>query len=1004
MSFFNSLLQKYNLPNHDDRPLWKYVLSDQDFEDLLSSLKRTSSYYIDSRDATLYYAEYWKRNYNGGSPGKEEVFSSIGGNIKYYMTSNEFFEYAKRGARILGVKWIKRQKTLYFRTLLIQGGLPLNHISQNQGKYQSFLLAVLEEQPETIEDFMFKPEIVGYLPKSSQNEVIYQNSLEIVRAIMNDDKAYDDLFENDEVIKTISGVLKVRNKSIKKHQRLSKPKNYWLLNFKGEKPGITLRLGLADSYSKKSLSDILGFEVIEREYQFYLNDELICVFRKLLNENYKTDWYNVQDYAWDSESIFPQAYVMVDGIKTEVNDFIQIMPAFDEPSLWTSHSDFEWRLVKGSGASNKQAAVLFPGNWYTEQLSRTFQLYGKEMSWLEFEGECQVNTQDEYRKYKSNVSSFDWTILSQKPSWMLKSNMAVIQGKLKVLVYDDNNKKLPEIAYDIYIKTRNISQTWENISDVKYLPQGHIIIKIEKDGLTTYDECFNIGNFQLNYLNTSINQAKLRVNNAGGFQFTLDKSEIMDIEAIGSEYSLKVNTSHLRVPTGLRGMLSYGKSKGLSFVLESPFQGMALIDANGNLISESTPLSLRSLYGIRILSTPGRETILRIKNKLKPYVVISKEIKSVSQPMIAFKDEIVRLYYLADAMDYKNKVCIELKEGSHLKSYEISGFSHTLNVENQFLREVGLFDSEDHLDLYAIPLNCETNQIAPIPLLNGGDTYKIPACETANQFIIISSEEGQHQLMPRFVNTKEDFQGIDKEERINKYHQELAQNNFQSEYWKQLLAYFNLAVRYNIPFSTFDQIRSIAKSGAVAARAFLFLGVNQYDPESFIQKSIPEVEKDLGISFHWINRTDWESALEEISLTYGVQYFEKYFGLRSSYFYENDLCEVLQFLNSGKIEASSVSHMQIDSLRSKLGQRVLKELPRICPEIYNDYRIPLKQHKEVSLLIKAAVCVAESIKEIEQDYSIWSANERANSERRNIQYCQYLDKDFYKKTILHVLK
>lgn len=1003
MSFFNSLLQKYNLPNHDGRPLWKYFLTDQDFENLLRSFKYMSSQYMDARDATLYYAEFWRRNYNGGTPSKEEVFNSIGGNIKYHISSNEFFKYAKKGARMLGVKWITRQNTLYFRTLLIQGGLPLKHISQNHGKYQSFLLAVLEEQPETIEDFMFKTEIVSHLPKSSQNDVIYQNCLEIVKAIINDDSAYDELFENDEVIKSISGELKIRNKSIKKRQRFSKPKNYWLLNFKGDKPRILLRLGLADNYSKESLSDILGFEVAEKEYQFYLNDELICVFRKLINENYKTDWYNVQDYEWDLESILPLAYVMVDGKKSEVNDFIQITPTFDEPTLWTSHSETEWRLVKGSGVSNKQAAVLFPDNWYVQQFSQTIQVYGIELNWLEFEGECQVNTQDEYRKYKSNVSSFDCTILSQKPRWMLKSNMPVIQGKLKVFLYDDSNKQLPETAYNIYVKTQNITQPWQNISTLNYLPQGYIQIKIEKDGLTTYDECFNIGNFKVNYPKASINQAKLKVDNLSGFLLELDNSDILDIEDGIDELLLKVNTSYSRVPTGLKGTLRYGKSKSLSFVLESPFQGMALIEAHGNLISENTPLSLRSLYGMRILSTPGRETILRVYNKLKPHVVISKEIKEASQPIIAFKDEIVRLYYLADAMDYRNKVCVELKEGSNLKSYEFSGFSHTLDVSNQLSSEVRLFDSEDHLDLYAVPLNCTSSQIAPIPLLNGGETYKIPTCEAINQFIIISSEEGNSQLMPRFVNIQKDYELVDKEERIERYHQELAQSNFQSESWKQLLAYFNISVQYNLPYSTFDQIRSISRSGAVAARAFLFFGINQFDTDVFIQKNISEMEKDLGICFHWITVSEWGNAIEEISQVFGEQYFQNYVSLISAYLYENNLCEVLQYINTGRLKTEMVSHVQIQELRSKLGERVLSELPYVSPNITSEYNIPIAAHKQVSLLIKAPIFVAESIKGIKQKYSIWDTNETADSIRRNIQYSQYLNKEFYKKTILYVL-
>ena len=54
-------------------------------------------------------------------------------------------------------------------------------------------------------------------------------------------------------------------------------------------------LGLADQYSIESLNNILGIEIKEREYQFYLNDKLICVFKKMINGKFKTDWFNQQD-------------------------------------------------------------------------------------------------------------------------------------------------------------------------------------------------------------------------------------------------------------------------------------------------------------------------------------------------------------------------------------------------------------------------------------------------------------------------------------------------------------------------------------------------------------------------------------------------------------------------------------------------------------------------------------------------------------------------------------
>ena len=56
-----------------------------------------------------------------------------------------------------------------------------------------------------------------------------------------------------------------------------------------------------------------------------------------------------------------------DGKKIEVMDFIQIVPDLKEPSLWSKYSENEWRLIRGNGASNKEAAVLFQNNWNSNQ-------------------------------------------------------------------------------------------------------------------------------------------------------------------------------------------------------------------------------------------------------------------------------------------------------------------------------------------------------------------------------------------------------------------------------------------------------------------------------------------------------------------------------------------------------------------------------------------------------------------------------------------------------------
>ena len=148
--------------------------------------------------------------------------------------------------------------------------------------------------------------------------------------------------------------------------------------------------------------------------------------------------------------------------------------------------------------------------------------------------------------------------------------------------------------------------------------------------------------------------------------------------------------------------------------------------------------------------------------------------------------------------------------------------------------------------------------------------------------------------MPRFVNTAEDFEGISKEERIDRFHSQLLEENFEALIWKQLLTYFNICVKNDIPFSTFDQLRAISRSSKVAARTFLFLGVNQEETDYYIQKAIPEMEKDLGFCFHWIKKEDWEIALTELVEHYNNQNFDQIFGLISLYMLENGFNDIFK--------------------------------------------------------------------------------------------------------------
>ena len=1004
MNEFSKILTSRNLQHRTGEPLWKYQITDFEFEQLKITFliaQRISE--VDPKDCTLYFAEWWKRNYKGGKPSKENIFDSIGRKTTYAFSHKEFYNRAKTGAEMLGIKWIKKQNTLFFRTLLLQGGLPLQHISDNQGNYKNFLLAVLDEQPETIEDFMFQTHITNLLPPSSRNDIIFENCLEIVKSILNDESTYDDLLSSNEKIREISNELRIRKNQLQRRQRLSKLQNYWVLNLKKDKPTINLRLGIANSYTETLLENIFGFSVGERQYQLYINNELICVFRKMLNGNYKTDWRSQYKQEWAENDQFPNCSVIVNSERIEIKDFIQTLPDLTQPSLWAPFSEDEWRLVKGNNSSSQKAAVLFPKDWNADRECETLILSSNTVNWLVFENQIALSWNSEVRNFLTNVSSFDWTIVSQSPKWMLKSNIVVVQIKPKIILYNEKNEIVGNNNYDIYIKPRGTSIEWELLNNVQNLPIGCIDLKIVKDGIKAFDSFFNIGNFKIEYSNQTINSAQIKVLN-NGFIFKIDESNELCINQDNNLFNLEINLAGHKIPKSVNASLKKGSSKSLFFEFISPFLGMTLIDGTGNIIAENDHLTFNHLHGIRILSPENGNVIIKFKNALRPDVIISKEIKIASQPLISYRDELLRLYFLADAMNYKNNVIIELQSGNQRKQYFLKGFTHTLSVDQQDENKCSLFDSEDDLILYAVPLNCCVEEISLIPLSKEENFYILPDINIAQQFIIISSYEANRHLMPRFVNTDVNFIGIDKNERIEGYHNQLKDSDFNDEIWKRVLVYFNICISQNLPFSTFDQLRAISRSSEVSSMAFFYLGINQTDSDEYAQKIVPDLEKDLGFCFHWIKRDDWEKALEEAIVFVGNDYFSKVFSLLSNYMHENDLSPISPFLLGQQINNPNIIYNPfINEIRGKLGQRVLNELPEIKPQIIGYYNIPQNNYGTFDLLINAPIAVAESITDLQQEYPIWGGNDLREQIRRNIQYAHYLAPDFYSRIIQQVL-
>ena len=1011
MSFFRNLLNSrgQNI-KHDGRPLWKYLLSDDEFKELKACIEQTNFHSLDPRDITLYFAEWWKRNYKGGKPSIEDVFNSLNIPVNKILTEDLFYELAKQGAQLLGIRWIRRQYTLYFRTLLLQGGIPINHITLNAGYYLNFLIRLIEIQPNSVEEIVLNTELTKLLPVSSRNETIYENCLEIINSFINNEDDYKEIFEKNDALKKISDELNIRKKKLERSNRIQRSKIFWAMTSQNEKTSIYLKIGFANQYDAESLKQLLNIESdpIERFYQIYINDKRVCTFRRMLSGSYKTHWDFEGNFNWNFEKVLPQFYWISDNTKRhEITDMLSVQPTLDEPTLWVSIDENEWRLVKGNTVKLDEAFVLHPQDWMVQNENVTIQylvLNEQELCFSKFSNTITLFKNDTTVNFTTNSQPFEWTILSEKPGWMRNANMPVITQRIYLQVYDENERLVPNSVYNINFKSRN-NPIWQKYDKNVSLPPGLIDLKIEYNGKEAFDRVFNIANLTLEFIDQTINSAELAWNNKNGFNIEVSETIQYNVIIENNHFIFELDLENNAIPASVTFKIKLGTNRSLYFDINSPFSGIGLLDKDGTIMNDKSIVPLTDLYGLRLLTSKSGETNIKMWNHLRPEVKIFKNVSFTQQPLISFKDHLQRLFYLADAMRHDNIVEIDVSNANNSFTFFVKGFTHTINdVDNQLEGKVFVNDGRD-LQLLAVSLNVAFQEIQILGLSVDEEGYHhLPNNIDKGQFIVFSTNNGGKQLQPRFINTQPDIIISSKEERIVKYHNDLLESDFKSSHWQELKTYYDICVEYKIPFSTFDQIRAIGSGSMVAAKAFFFLGVHQRDVNEYIQLQIPALEQDLGFCFHWIKKNDWNSALESTITLVGDEQFNLLVELMKKYFNDIGLPKLTAFLSNGLIDGvERVTNQIINEERSKLGQRVLNELPKFIPHCTSYYGIRFDNHEIIKLLLRSPMAAAESITDKEEK-SIWLNDPTFVAIlRRNIQYAQYIAPGLYTQVLYHTL-
>lgn len=1000
MSEFHKILKVRSLDFHSGQPIWKYNISDLEFEQLKERFKIVQRFSeLDPRSCAVYFAEWWKRIFNGGYPSKDEVYNSIGSHQLCFDT-NDFYELAKKGGNLLNYKWIKIQNTHYLKTLLLQGGLPLKHIQNNRGKYRDFLLKIIHLNPSSIEDFSTNTELISLLPKSSQNEIIYSSCLEIVRAVLDNDENELLSFRANADLKQITEDLIIERDKVRKKNNTIKFK--W--NFNSRSNSFYLNTIITSKIGFDELNYILNEQIIDHqnEYKLFVGVDLIAKLIKRNNDTYKVIQF--KDFVNFKEDFELEIYVIDSYDKIYyANHLLNYKLNLDFPTLWAESNNETFVLEKSRHTNNNFGYLLIDNTFSIDggiEEKTDIELNDKLYAFIKFKDIIQLKSSlGNIIKFKTNTENiFEWTILSEKPKWLVKGNLNIVKDSLRILVYDKNGQRInnPNIEW------KSVNKNYWNSKHAP-LELGTLDVKISHNGIDEFERVFNIGNLCLS-TSSDYNNPQIMVNN-NSFILEVYKSEFFDFNINQNKINFII-TNPAKFPASIKTRIrTNNQSYGLIADVLSPFQGVILVDQNENVI-EDDEIYLDKIKGWRLIANShSKDYEVRISNNKNQEIIISKKIERKVKPLFEFYDTFKSLFQLFNIIDSDNFLKMEIFEiaqngnASRKKRIIIKQFSETIKWEVNS-ENVIKFEEIDSIDIsssvYALPLDCDLEYIDKVEIKKNSGFYSINTTNV-NKFILFSDKNSKFKIKPEFisVNPQNELTTIeDRNIRITNYSKQLLAEEYSNDVWNKFWVYYYLCRENDLPFATFDIIKAITTSSELAAKAFTFLSLKFDSGEyKFSGNDFLELENDLGFSFHWVKLSDWENICQI--------YPDTYEAIAVMLSLNWNLLKVC-LLQNGK-NNNFVFYAELNNVRERLGERVLKQLPFY--EIEKDRNkyvkpIPQKQwNDQVNILVIASLTVASSIRGT--NTGLWHVN--GDNFRRRIKYVEDLDKKWYEESLIYYL-
>ena len=346
MSIFNDIIARRSLSSIP-RHLWELKISMSEYEGLKSVIKDKKTDCV-PEDAALYYAEWYRRE-SLSDVSKEKIVSSLG------MASSDaetFFGLALNGAKSLGIEIIKGSREWAFRSLLYQGGLPLNRYlnttkDNNQAK-RNFCKSLISSQTD------FTGFDVGDIGNQSTSLSAF---FDAIKKAINNESPNNLPVNQDEASNLYKQLKEIVTKERKRYLELNPIQFDWciMLDEIGKRIIPHYRVYAPSQLSKSYL-----------EQQHLENDDMAFLTididgESVLNHPYYQGYSRTEVKHFNK---YEEGSTISIGLTSGKSSIDNECLLFDEPLLFYKENEC---YVLGNGLGKFESILLIPDKWHLEE-------------------------------------------------------------------------------------------------------------------------------------------------------------------------------------------------------------------------------------------------------------------------------------------------------------------------------------------------------------------------------------------------------------------------------------------------------------------------------------------------------------------------------------------------------------------------------------------------------------------------------------------------------------